>query len=138
MKFIPVLLLLLSHALLAEDAANENSPAPVDKTYLCSTEESSGYDYKNGRWIRERFTPDATFLVKYKSGKWSVYEYQDEYEYDSCETPSEDVLNCKASGDFIFNMSTMKFSLTNTEPYVHSTRKNRNSVVVTLGSCVSM
>ncbi len=139
MKFILVFLLLFSSTISAENSLHENSTAIEDKTYLCSTEESSGYDYKNGRWIRERFTPDATYLVKLKDTKWSVYEYEVEYEHESCEPLSDDgILTCKTSGDFIVNIKTMKFSVTNTAPYMHSTRKNRDSVVLILGSCVSM
>jgi hypothetical protein len=139
MKFIPVFFLLLfSCTVTAEDTPHETSTAVEDKTYLCSTEESSGYDYKNGRWIRERFTPDATYLVKLKDASWSVYEYETEYEHESCEPLSEGVLRCTVSGDFIINTKTMKFSVTNTAPYIHSTRKNRDSVVLILGSCVSM
>ncbi len=138
MKFILFFLLLFSCAINAEDAPLENSTTMKDKTYLCSTEESSGYDYKNGRWIRERFTPDATFLVKLKDSKWSVHEYESEYTHESCEPVIDGILACKVNGDFIMNLKTMKFSVTNTAPYVHSTRKNRDSVVLILGSCVSM
>jgi len=138
MKLILILLLIFSTAILAEDTLDNNSTPIKDKTYLCSTEESSGYDYKNGRWIRERFTPDATYLVKVKNGSWSVYEYETEYEHQSCAPLKEEVLRCEANGDFIFNTKTMKFSATNTAPYVHSTRKNRDSVTLILGSCVLM
>jgi hypothetical protein len=129
MKYIliSILLLLSTTTLLAED-----------KTYLCDAEESSGYDYKNGRWVRDRFTPDDSYLVKLKETKWSVYEFEVEYEHDSCEPVSEGVLKCSIRGDFTMNMKTMKFSVTDTAPYVNSTRKNRDSVVLTLGTCVSM
>ncbi len=128
MKYILILSLLLSTTtLLAED-----------ETYLCEAEESSGYDYKKGRWIRESFTPDDTYLVKLKGTEWSVYEFEAEYEHDSCEPVSEGVLKCSIGGDFTMNMETMKFSVTDTAPYVHSTRRNRDSVVLNLGTCVSM
>ncbi len=138
MKFILIFLLLFSPIIIAEDVTLDNTSATEDKTYLCSTEESSGYDYKNGRWIRERFTPNATYLVKFKNAKWSVYEYQVKYEHETCEPLLEDVLNCKTNGDFTMNTSTMKFSVTNTAPFVHSTRQNRDPVVLILGACVSM
>lgn len=138
MKFILTILLLFSSAIGAEDISHENSTVAKDKTYLCSTEESSGYDYKNGRWIRERFTPDATYLVKVKDTKWSVYEYDTEYEHETCEPSSDGILTCNTEGNFIMNINTMKFSMTNTAPYVHSSRKNRDSVVLILGSCVAM
>lgn len=138
MKFILIFLLLFSSIIIAEDAPLENSAALEDRTYLCSTEESSGYDYKNGRWIRERFTPDATYLVKLKNSEWSVYEYEIKYEHKTCEPLLEEVLSCITSGDFTMNINTMKFSVTNTASYVHSIRKNRDSVVLILGSCVAM
>jgi len=127
MKYILVLLLLSTATLHAED-----------KTYLCATEFSSGYDYKNGRWIRERFTPDARYLVKLKGVEWSVYEYAVKYEHTSCEPVTEEVLKCSVEGDFTMDMETMKFSVTNTTPYVHSTSKNRDSVALTLGTCDQM
>ncbi len=133
MKFILFFLLLCSFTISAEETTTVNA-----KTYLCSTDESSGYDYKNSRWIRERFTPDATYLVKLKNAQWSVYEYDTEYEYESCEPLLDGVFSCKTSGDFIMNLNTMKFSVTNTAPYIHNTRKNRDSVVLILGSCVAM
>jgi len=138
MKLILICLLLFSSTITAEDIAQGNSTTIIDKTYLCSTDESSGYDYKSGRWIRERFTPDTNYLVKFKDNKWSVYEYESEYEHESCEPLSDGILTCEISGDFIMNIKTMKFSVTNTAPFVHSTRKNRDSVVLILGSCVAM
>jgi len=108
------------------------------RSYLCSAVESTGYDYKNGRWLRERFRPDARFQVKQNDSVWSVYEYETEYEHTTCEDPSDQVLKCTVNGDFIMDMKTMKFSVTDTAPYVHSTRRNRDSVVLTLGTCVSM
>ena len=133
MKFILIFLLLYSITISAEETTSIK-----DESYLCSTEESSGYDYKNSRWIRERFTPDANYLVKFKDTKWSVYEYEAEYEHESCEPLSDNILKCETNGDFIMNLKTMKFSVTNTAPYVHNTRKNRDSVVLILGTCVSM
>lgn len=129
MKYIliTILLLLSTTTLLAED-----------KTYLCDAEESSGYDYKNGRWARDRFAPDDSYLVKLKGTAWSVYEYEAEYEHASCEPVSEGLLKCSIGGDFTMNMETMKFSVTDITPYVNSIRKNRDSVVLTLGTCVSM
>ena len=138
MKLILIFSLIFSTSAIAEDTFDKNSKLLEDKTYLCATEETSGYDYKNGRWIRERFTPDARFLIKYKATKWSVYEYETELEYETCEPPTDGTLTCKTSGDFIMNINTMKFSVTNTAPYVHNTRKNRDSVVLILGTCVSM
>ena len=138
MKLILATLLLFSSAISAESTADESSTVIEDKTFLCSTEESSGYDYKNGRWIRERFTPDATYLVKLKDTKWSVYEYDAEYEHETCEPLLDKILTCRTNGDFIMNMKTLNFSVTNTAPYVHSSRKNRDSVVLVLGSCVAM
>ncbi|MDW3094093.1 MAG: hypothetical protein R8G33_00300 [Gammaproteobacteria bacterium] len=138
MKLILIILLLFSSTISAEDTAQESPAVIKDKTYLCSTEESSGYDYKNGRWIRERFTPDATYLVKLKGTKWSVYEYDTEYEHETCAPMLDKILACNTNGDFIMNIDTMKFSVTNTAPYVHSSRKNRDSVVLILGSCVAM
>lgn len=108
------------------------------QSFLCSAEESTGYDYTNGRWLRERFRPDARYMVKNDDSKWSVYEYDIEYEHTACELADEQVVHCDASGDFILNIKTMKFSVTNTEPYVHSETRNRDSVVLTLGACVSM
>lgn len=108
------------------------------QSYLCSAEESTGYDYTNGRWLRERFRSDARYMVKNDDSAWTVYEYDIEYEHTSCEDIVEQVLNCQVSGDFIMNMDTMKFSVTNTDSYVHSTRRNRDSVVLTLGVCVEM
>ena len=133
MKFILIFLLLLSSTLTANDTTFIE-----DKTYLCTTEESSGYDYKNGRWIRERFTPDANYLVKVKDAKWSVYEYDTEYEHETCDPLLADIVSCETNGDFIMDIVTHKFSVTNTSSFVHSTRKNRDSVVLILGSCVSM
>ena len=133
MKFILIFLLLLSSTLIANDTTTIE-----DKTYLCTTDESSGYDYKNGRWIRERFTPDANYLVKVKDAKWSVYEYDTEYEHETCDPLLAEILTCKTNGDFIMDTKTMKFSVTNTAPFVHTTRKNRDSVVLILGSCVAM
>lgn len=138
MKLILIFLLLFSAVIIAEDTSLDNAIAIADKRYLCSTEESSGYDYKNGRWIRERFTPDANYLVKVKDSKWSVYEYETEYEHTSCEPLTEEILRCQVTGDFTININTMKFSVTNTAPYVHSKRKNRDSVVLILGTCVTM
>lgn len=138
MKYILIILLLFSSAINAEDTADQSSAEIKEKTFLCSTEESSGYDYKNGRWIRERFTPDADYLVKLKDTKWSVYEYDTEFEHETCEPLLDKKLSCNTNGNFIMNMNTMKFSVTNTAPYVNSTRKNRDSVVLILGSCVAM
>ncbi len=108
------------------------------RSYLCSAEESTGYDYTNGRWLRERFRSDARYMVKENDSAWTVYEYDIEFEHVTCEAIVEQVLNCRVSGDFVMNMNTMKFSVTNTDSYIHSTRKNRDSVVLTLGSCVAM
>ncbi len=107
-------------------------------SYLCSAVESTGYDYTNGRWLRERFRPDARFQVKQNDSVWSIYEYETENEHTTCVESPDQVLKCAINGDFIMDMKTMKFSVTDTAPYVHSTRKNRDSVVLTLGTCVPM
>ncbi len=125
--YLVILSLLFPAALIAEE-----------RTYICSAEEATGYDYTNGRWLRERFRPDAKYQVKYSDSAWSVYEYQTESESDICELMDEDVLKCEINGEFIMNFSTLKFSVTNTAPYVHSTRRNRESVILVLGECLSM
>ncbi len=117
-----------------------NSPSAFadQQSYLCSAEESTGYDYTNGRWLRERFRADARYLVKLNDASWTVYDYDLELEHTSCSTLQENVLNCDLGGNFIMDINTMKFSITDTRSYVHSTRRNRDSVVLTLGACVPM
>ena len=108
------------------------------QSFLCSAEESTGYDYTNGRWLRERFRPDARYLVKQHDANWTVYEYEIEHEHTQCTQESPAIIRCSVSGDFILNIDTEKFSVTNTESYVHSTKRNRDAVILTLGTCVSM
>lgn len=125
--YLAILSLLLPCALLAEDRA-----------YLCTAEEATGYDYIDGRWLRERFRPDSKYQIKYSDSSWSVYEYQTEIDTDLCELTSKQVLRCDMNGEFVMNFSTLKFSVTNTAPYVHSTRRNRDSVTLILGACLPM
>ena len=107
------------------------------RSYLCSAEFSSGYDYKKGRWIRERFTPDDRFKIeKSDQLEWSVYDFETEFKYSECGSIVDDVLRCDIDGDFTMNFKTMKFSITSTSSYVDSTRRIRDPVVLTLGSCV--
>ena len=108
------------------------------QSFVCSAEESTGYDYTNGRWLRERFRPDSRYLVKQNGTDWTVYEYEIEHEHTLCTQESSAVIRCEVSGDFILNIETEKFSVTNTESYVHSTKRNRDAVILTLGTCVSM
>ena len=106
--------------------------------YLCSAEFSSGYEYKNGRWLRERFTPNDKYKIKPKGDSWTVYAYQEDYEYDECAPLSGNVLQCNIEADFIMDLGTLKFSVTSTSSYVHSKRRNRDPVVLILGTCVEI
>ena len=114
----------------------DNAVPLEDMAYICSAEFSSGYDYKNGRWLRERFVPNDKFKVMRKDSVWSIYEFEIEYEHTDCGALVDNILRCTAGGEFIVDIKTMKFSVTQTAPYVHSTRRSRDSVVLTLGTCV--
>lgn len=116
-------------------AAEENNTS----NYLCSAEFSSGYDYKNGRWLRERYMPNDKYKIKpQEDGGWTVYAYQEDYEFDGCRPVSDGILNCDIEADFMMNFETLKFSVTSTSSYVHSKRRNRDPVVLTLGTCVEI
>lgn len=115
---------------LADDSKKTN--------YLCSAEFSSGYDFKNGRWLRQRYTPNDKYKVKPQDDGWTVYAYQEDYEYDECNPASEEILQCNIEADFMMNFKTLKFSVTSTSSYVHSNRRNRDPVVLTLGTCVEI
>ena len=107
--------------------------------YLCSAEFSSGYDYKNGRWLRQRYMPNDKYKIKpQEDGSWTVYAYQDDYEFDECSPVSDGILQCNIEADFMMNFDTLKFSVTSTSSYVHSKRRNRDPVVLTLGTCLEI
>lgn len=137
-KFALASLLLFSSSVLAEGHQNETAQTR-DTSYLCSAEFSSGYEFKNGRWSRDRFRPDDTYkLKKLEDKNWSIYEFETEYEYKDCGPILDGVLKCNIEGEFTLNFETMKFSVTSTASYVHSTRRNRDPVVLTLGTCVKI
>jgi hypothetical protein len=107
--------------------------------FLCTAEYSTGYELKNGRWLRERFMPNDKYKVTMQQdGQWTVYAFMDDYKYTECEPVSEGVLQCNIEADFTMNFETMKFSVTSTSSYVHSKRRNRSPVVLTLGTCVKL
>ena len=129
-------MLLASNSILSESPQDQTTQQN-DIAYLCSAEFSSGYDYKRDRWIRERFRPNDRYRIrKLENNNWSVYELETEYEHMDCDPILDEVLRCDIKGDFTMNFQTMKFSVTSTASYVHSTRRNRDPVVLTLGSCV--
>ena len=130
--------LLVSNSILSEDHQSQTTQQE-DNSYLCSAEFSSGYDYKKGRWIRERFIPNDRYKIKkLENNNWSVYEFETEYEHMDCGPILDEVLQCNIEGEFTMNFKTMKFAVTSTSSYVHSTRRNRDPVVLTLGSCVKL
>lgn len=136
MKWVRLKILLLLMLLVSASAMSDTQQNQVD-FYLCSAEFSSGYDYKNGRWIRDRFIPDDKYKVQHSENDgWSVYEFETEAVYTDCDIISDDIVQCDIEGDFIMNFDTMKFSVTSTYSYVHSKRRNRDPVVLTLGKCV--
>ena len=136
MKRVRLKILLVLMLLVSASAMSDNYQGQAD-FYICSAEFSSGYDYKNGRWIRDRFIPDDKYKIeKDENDKWTVYEFETEAEYMDCNQTSDGILQCDIEGDFIMNFKTMKFSVTSTYSYVHSTRRNRDPAVLTLGKCV--
>ncbi len=137
-KFILISLLLFSGSAFSEDRQNENTQTRHG-SYLCSAEFSSGYEFKNGRWVRDRFIPDDKFKIeKTGNGDWSVYEFETEFEHQDCGPIEDGIIKCNVEGEFTLDFETMKFSLTSTASYVHSTRRNRDPVVLTLGTCVKL
>lgn len=137
-KFVLASLLLFSNIILAEDRENEATQTK-DTSYLCSAEYSSGYEFNNGRWSRDRFRADDKYKIKkLEDNNWSVYEFETEYEHMDCDPIVDEVLKCNIEGEFTMNFQTMKFSLTSTGSYVHSKRRNRDPVVLTLGTCVKI
>ena len=137
-KFTLVSLLLFSGSILSEDDRNETAQAG-HTSYICSAEFSSGYEFKNGRWVRDRFIPDDKYkIIKSGDENWTVYEFETEIEYKDCSPIIDEIFRCNLEGEFILNFQTMKFSLTSTASYVHSTRRNRDPVVLTLGTCVKI
>ena len=109
-----------------------------NNTFICSAEFSSGYELKNGRWLRERFRSDQRYQVKQNNENWSIYLFQQEYEYENCGSIEDNIVNCHIDGDFVMDLATMKFSFTTTMSYVSDTRRNRDPVILTLGTCVKM
>ena len=138
--YITAIFLFAASFVVNSDDEQELADRTVVATYLCTAEYSSGYELKNGRWLRERFMPNDKYKVKlYEGNGSSVYAYADDYEYTDCEhNKEEDILQCNVEADFIMNFDTMKFSATTTWSYVHSKRRNRDPVVLTLGTCVKI
>jgi hypothetical protein len=135
MRYLNILLaasLMLPFTLVSAEEINTSN-------YLCSAEFSSGYDYKNGRWLRERYMPNDKYKIKpQEDDSWTVYAYQEDYEFDECSPVSDGILKCNIEADFMMNFETLKFSVTSTSSYVHSKRRNRDPVVLTLGTCVEI
>ena len=137
-KLIIVLLLLFSGGILSEGGQNETAQTRHG-AYICSAEFSSGYELKNSRWVRDRFRPDDKYkIIKAGEEDWIVYEFETELEHKDCGPIIDEVMKCNVDGEFTLNFKTMKFSLTSTASYVHSTRRNRDPVVLTLGTCVKI
>ena len=133
MNEIRVILLILSFLLFS------NTLLAAEVSYLCSAELSSGYEYNNGRWSRDRFRPDDKYKIQQlEDNQWSLYEYKTDLEYTDCKLIEAQILECEAEGVFAFNLKTMKFSFTSTASYVHSTRRNRDPIILTLGTCLEL
>ena len=139
--FKKLILTSISLALVATSISGASDPQELpisDVVYICSAEFSSGYEFKNSRWLRERFRSDARYQVQRSNNVWNIYEFDEEYEYENCGSVEDSLLNCDIDGEFIMDLNTMKFSFTSTDSYVRSTRRSRDPVVLTLGTCVEM
>ena len=118
---------------------HQNLVLEADEYFLCSAEYSTGYELKNSRWIRERFIPSDKYKVAVQDeDNWTVYSFTDDYEYTDCELASDGILQCNIEAEFTMNFETLKFSVTSTSSYVHSKRRNRDPVVLMLGTCVKI
>lgn len=118
-------------------------------SYLCVSEDSTGFYFENGKWDRTQFnTDDEKFIIrkmkpdevffKENENRYGVYDLGENIASRRCNAPSEhtkDII-CKAGiGELYFSPESGRFIKTYIAGYWDGSDDNDNTPNITRGRC---
>lgn len=125
--------------------------------YLCITDYSVGYAFRNGRWTPTTFTPGSRYIIRHtragelsavpmsiKRATWGVFEFGENLAWAGCEEPGSETMGvlggeliCSGLANVEFNRDTLRFQIEFTGNYTTPAKPEEKSDTpsLSIGRC---